>query len=443
MSRLPLLGRPLDAVLSWRNGEAIGVARFLFQARALACRLGDGEHVVNLCRDRYAFSVTFAATILAGKTNLLPANRQTGTLEALTQRFGDASIVSDCITMTAAGPLIDPTPDLALVGAVGEVPQIKAEHLAAVVFTSGSTGESSAIAKPWKTLYHSTRLNARELGLGDSERDLQHGLATVPPQHMWGLETSVLLPWFAPLTMAPEQPLFVADIVKALQRLPQPRVLISTPVHLRALAQSPCESGLLHTVYSATAPLGAQLALRLGSTLGTRVVEVFGSSETGCFASRCAASDEPWRLFPAFTLEQHGENHIAHAEHLPAPVPLMDRVSMQGSRHFRICGRNSDLINIAGKRASLAELTQLLLDIPGVIDGVFLQPPDHDDGRVSRLAALVVAPGVSCERIRAALALRVDPAFMPRPLRRVEALPRADSGKLPRQALYEFFERTG
>jgi acyl-coenzyme A synthetase/AMP-(fatty) acid ligase len=54
---------------------------------------------------------------------------------------------------------------------------------------------------------------------------------------------------------------------------------------------------------------------------------------------------------------------------------------------------------------------------------------------VTRLAAFVVAPGLSRERLLAALRRRVDPAFLPRPLVLLERLPRAASGKLPRAAL--------
>jgi acyl-coenzyme A synthetase/AMP-(fatty) acid ligase len=54
---------------------------------------------------------------------------------------------------------------------------------------------------------------------------------------------------------------------------------------------------------------------------------------------------------------------------------------------------------------------------------------------VRRLAALVVAPGLTPAALRAALAPAVDPVFMPRPLLVVEALPRTAAGKLPRAAL--------
>ena len=56
---------------------------------------------------------------------------------------------------------------------------------------------------------------------------------------------------------------------------------------------------------------------------------------------------------------------------------------------------------------------------------------------IRRLAALVVAPGCSVGQIRERFAASVDPAFLPRPLRIVDWLPRNELGKLPREKLLE------
>src|SRR3546814_2723783 len=95
------------------------------------------------------------------------------------------------------------------------------------------------------------------------------------------------------------------------------------------------------------------------------------------------------------------------------------------------------LLKVAGKRASLADLTQRLLAIPGVDDAVIFNAAD---GESARLAALVVAPGLSEAAIVDALATQIDAAFLPRPLRKVAQLPRNALGKLPRTLLLELLE---
>jgi acyl-coenzyme A synthetase/AMP-(fatty) acid ligase len=93
------------------------------------------------------------------------------------------------------------------------------------------------------------------------------------------------------------------------------------------------------------------------------------------------------------------------------------------------------MINIAGKRGSLADLNFQLKDIDGVQDGVFFERDD----RPNRLAALVVAPGLTPSAILESLRSRVDPVFLPRPLLLVERLPRQETGKLAIKAVHELF----
>jgi acyl-coenzyme A synthetase/AMP-(fatty) acid ligase len=92
-------------------------------------------------------------------------------------------------------------------------------------------------------------------------------------------------------------------------------------------------------------------------------------------------------------------------------------------------------VKLGGKRASLAELNRVLAGVPGVEDGVFVAPDDVESNPVARLTAYVVAPGRSAAEILDVLRGRIDPAFLPRRLALVTALPRDPLGKLPRQAL--------
>ncbi len=98
------------------------------------------------------------------------------------------------------------------------------------------------------------------------------------------------------------------------------------------------------------------------------------------------------------------------------------------------------MINVAGKRTSLAYLNHLLCAIPGVIDGAFFNP---DDGtrEVSRLVAFVVSDSLTPADVLAQLRRKTDAVFLPRPLHLVERLPRAPTGKLPQAALADLARR--
>lgn len=425
MTALPLLERAPDDAVARLNGRLVTAAEFLAQVEALKSRLPPARRIINLCEDRYHFMLGFAAAIAAGRTNLLPPNRLPATVECVRGDYPDSVVLDDAL----------PAACLGADGGGTEVPQISADHLAAIVFTSGSTGQPQAIRKPWRTFVESTRLNARELAVSDTAVEL---VATVPAQHMYGLETSVLLPLFAPVTASGARPFFPGDITRALESMHVPRVLVSTPVHLHALAEAVPDLPTLARIWSATAPLDAGLARRLEAVYRTGVTEIYGCSETGCLARRAPVSDAGWQPFGGFDFTADGDVTVVSAPHLPAPVRLNDRLDMDADGRFRLLGRGCDLVNIAGKRGSLTELNNQLQSIAGVVDGVIFEPP-AGDRPVQRLAALVVAPELNVADIRRALCREVDGAFLPRPIYKVGALPRAETGKLCRQDILRLY----
>jgi acyl-coenzyme A synthetase/AMP-(fatty) acid ligase len=126
--------------------------------------------------------------------------------------------------------------------------------------------------------------------------------------------------------------------------------------------------------------------------------------------------------------------------HIEKEALLEDVIELLGQDSFLLHGRTSDLVNIAGKRTSLAALNYHLNSIDGVRDGAFVMPED-EDGTVTRLMAFVVAPGIDGESVLAALRQRIDTAFLPRPLCFVDFLPRNETGKLPRVALDDLVTR--
>jgi acyl-coenzyme A synthetase/AMP-(fatty) acid ligase len=79
------------------------------------------------------------------------------------------------------------------------------------------------------------------------------------------------------------------------------------------------------------------------------------------------------------------------------------------------------------------------LRIEGVQDGVIFLPPQSSQPEV-RPVALVVSD-LPEKMILAALALRVDATFLPRPIRKVSALPRNETGKLTAAALHQLWNQ--
>lgn len=432
---LPLLEADnRQRLVAWRDGKPVTAATFLADVAAVARLLPDAASAVNLCDDRYAFLVAFCALACRGQTNLLPPSRALRAVDDVMRAHAGCYAIGDVpLDPAPAGYLVLPALD-AVSDADAAMPLIDGDHVVAIGYTSGSTGVPKANPKTWASFVASNEGNAnmlrRQLGCSFNV------VATVPPQHMYGMEMSVIMPLLSNVAVHTGRPFFPADVAAALAQVHEPRVLVTTPVHLRALVEADIDLPALAAMVSATAPMPTELAVAAEARFGAPLHEVFGSTETCVFASRRSSAEDDWQLYDDVVLHPQPDGTMVEAPQLDAPMLLADIVTLHDNgRRFRLCGRNTDLLEIAGKRASLGDLNRRLLAIPGVRDGVVFQLDDADAMGIRRIAALVVATGVDEHGILDALRESVDAVFLPRPLRIVEALPRNETGKLPRGLL--------
>jgi acyl-coenzyme A synthetase/AMP-(fatty) acid ligase len=442
MSTAPLirLYGPED-VLAWEADGPRSVAEFLADVTELADMLPDQRSVLNLFSSRYEFLVGFAAAMVRGHVTLLPQSRAPQTLRRIAGEYGDCYAVTDqgdpveglpCVTLPSRGSRSGRTPRSAA------VPHIPLQQAVAVAFTSGSTGQPMPNRKTWGALV--------SVGLAIGSRfGLKAGLcrsvvATVPHQHMFGLEASVMLPIQHGLAMHAGRPLFPEDVRTALVEASGRSVLVTTPLHLRACVMAEIALPSVEMIVSATSPLSRELARQAETRFHAPVNEIFGFAEAGSVASRRTVAADEWHMLDGVVLTGQDPEWSVRADYLPRPIRVPDRIAVTEQGQFRVLGRTQDQVNIAGHRASLGDLTQKLLEVDGVQDGVFFLP-EEGQAPLTRLTAVVVAPGKTGEDIRRALRWSIDPVFLPRPLVMVPKLPRNETGKLPHDALRRLVEQ--
>ena len=434
MNAVPLLGHAsLDDVFAWRPSGPVRVREFLADAASLAAQLPAGRNFLNLCHDRYRFTVGLAAGLISGRTSLQPAAQSADTLRQVRAACPDVFCLCDGDFDSGDLPRIN-FPELVAVDPekVVKIPEIPAARIAARLFTSGSTGLPLPHDKTWGGLARNGRAGARRLGMVARPHAI---VATVPAQHSYGFESTVLLALHGNCPFWTGKPFYPQDIITALDAVPRPRMLVTTPFHLAALLAAGLDLPAVDLLLSATAPLSAQLAAEAERRFAAPLHEIYGCTEAGQIASRRTTADQAWRLLADVRLEQDGERTTAFGGHVEGRVVLSDSIEILGDGRFLLHGRHADLVNIAGKRSSLAYLNHQIAALPGVADAVFFLPDDETTDGIGRLCALVVAPGVARRQLLAALRERIDPAFLPRPLILVDALPRDATGKLPRERL--------
>lgn len=409
------------APFAFRQGGWISRSRLWADVEWLAARLPDRPCLLNLCRDRYLFAVALLAAARREQVCLLPPSGLPGVMKEILADHPGAYIVAE------TRPELDDWPWLCteLPPETGEAeePVFDEDRTAVIAFTSGSTGYPKACPHRLATFRASAEMATAALDLAGRNLLL---VSTTPPQHMYGLETSIFWPLYSGLSMYAGRPFFPEDIRRILASSPLPCLLASTPVHLRALPGSGGDWPSLAGIVSSTAAMSAELARRIESGIGTPVREIFGSTETLSFASRRPAEESLWRPYPGAMPMPTNAGARLEARHLPDAIPLQDQLRIEADGRFEVLGRDTDLLKIAGKRASLAELNRRLLEIEGVEDGLFLV--EQDERREFRTRAVVVSR-LHRQEILAALRASLDEVFVPRTLHYLAEIPRNEVGK--------------
>jgi acyl-coenzyme A synthetase/AMP-(fatty) acid ligase len=432
-----------NSVIAYRPTGPVTLARFLADVRQVAALLPAGGSFLNMCEDRYRFMVGLAAGLVADKVSLLPASHTPETVRRLKEFAGDLFCLHDGKGGEIDLPQVDyPRQPATTPIATAAVPEIDEQTVAAYLFTSGSTGTPMAHRRTWGAMVRNGRAEAERLGFASAGYAI---VGTVPAQHSYGFESTVLLSLFGNCAAWSGRPFYPADIAAALAAVPRPRLLVTTPFHLRALLDSGVEVPTLDMLLSATAPLSESLAREAETKLSAPLYEIYGCTESGQLASRRTSATRSWAPFSGVRLDQdEAGNSFATGGHVEGRVPLSDVLELQDDGSFLLHGRHADMINIAGKRTSLTYLNHQLSAIAQVEDGCFFMPDEAATASaegITRLCAFVVAPTLTAHDVIGALRSRIDPIFLPRPLVIVDRLPRTAAGKLPRSELQALLDR--
>jgi hypothetical protein len=304
--------------LAWRGSTPVSARQFLAEVAHVAGQLPPGRHVLNLCSDRYRFAVALAACIVSGRISLLPS---THTPEMVRQMQRIAPDVF-CIVDQGAGVEL-PTfryPDHR-VSSRGCLRSIARPSIA----------RRSRLASPPLTACRRPRQTLGRGGMpcgggGTPGHQRLHPLGTV--RRNMRLESTVLMPLQSGAALHAGRPFYPADICASLASLPRPRVLVTTPYHLRALLADQGTLPAVDQILSATAPLSQDLANEAESRFGAPLHEIYGCTETGQLASRRTSAGAEWHTLADVRLRREGQMVWAEGGHIDSPTCLNDVIEL-------------------------------------------------------------------------------------------------------------------
>ena len=252
--------------------------------------------------------------------------------------------------------------------------------------TSGSSGKSKMIEKSLAQMIKESEYLATELNFSSQNTFF----SSVSHRHMFGLTFKVFLPLVLGARVIADE-LNYPEAILGLGLANH--VFIASPVLLRTITQSPAASALkgLSGIVSAGSPLKKELRGELGRICDARIIEIYGSTETGI-----VARDEGCglRLFGAVNagLDDRGALNVS------SPwcefFQTNDAASIDEGR-LALQGRIDRIVKLNDKRVSLESIETKLLE-SGLLADCYCAP--HP--KFKRIAALLQLNGEGLKKFR-------------------------------------------
>jgi malonyl-CoA/methylmalonyl-CoA synthetase len=341
----------------------------------------------------------------------------------------------------------------------------QADDLAAILYTSGTTGRSKGAMLSHDNLA-SNSLTLRDYWRFTPDDVLIHAL---PIFHTHGLfvATNVALLAGCQVVFLPG---FDADAI--LQAMPRATALMGVPTFYTRLLDDPRldrqRAENMRLFISGSAPLLVDTHEQWQARTGHRILERYGMTETNMSTSnpydgdrragtvgfplpgvemRIMADNQEVEPGEVGVLEVRGPNVFQGywqmpdktAEELRADGWFItgDMAMVDCDGYVTIVGREKDLVITGGFNVYPKEVESLIDDMPGVLESAVIGVPHPDFGEA--VVAIVVAEqdGLKARDIRDALNGQIAKFKQPKAVMIVEVLPRNTMGKVQKKALRE------
>jgi len=309
------------------------------------------------------------------------------------------------------------------------------------LFTGGSTGKPKVWSKSPRNLLAEAFYLKEKFAL--SEKDLF--VSTVPPYHIYGLLFSVLVPFVAHAKVFPDIYIFPQEIISTINKH-KATVLISVPVHYRALKAGNFSTPSLKVAFSSSGALDRADGLHFYKKTGLGIAEIYGSTETGGIATRSVRENsDSWQPFDILKWKLiDGRLAVQSAFTSPEMSSDADGFCLTGDdarpdkdNRFVLRGRVDGIVKVAGKRVDLSYVQNKIKELPGVRESVVL-PLTAGKGRDMIIAA-VVACDLKDTQLRKLLLEKLEPYAVPRRIKVVSTIKFTATGKIDRRQLENIF----
>ena len=314
------------------------------------------------------------------------------------------------------------------------------------VFTSGSTGEPVRIDKTIRQLEN--EVDALEFTFGAAIPKDVVFYRSVSHQHFFGMPFGVY--W-----AISRGSMLSRMAIKGGHEwnTSNPQVLITSPSFLKSIVDTASQHKNIGTgiqsIFSAGGVLDDSIFTTINAITNTRVVDIYGSSETGHIAWR-SSPEMPWQAQAGVQFKKPIQDVLEiKSTFCPSDdwFPTSD-LARQNGESFEILGRADRIIKVEGTRVSLSQLVGSIKESPLVED---CQISDLESGRRSQLGAVLKLSPLGIQtletegrlglvnQLKESLRGKINSIAIPRRWRFIEDFPRNALGKVLKADLDSLF----
>lgn len=438
--------RPSDLPVAWLDDRTWTLGHLRQDVARLVHLLQqqEGDRWALCFEDSYLFIVALLATLHAGKTPVIPGHCRAALLDE--QRALFDGVLSEK-TLGWQGPLLVISASMAATAATETLPPIR-DDAAIELFTSGSTGQPKRVHKAVKCLDDEAALLAAQFGERLAGCRI---VASVVPQHQYGLSFRIMLPMALGLPLHAAM-LWYAEQLSALSH-DYRYAFISSPAFLKRLDPQLTPPPVA-MVLSAGGMLPWQDVVQAAEWLQIWPDEIYGSTETGILAWRYRQQEAVrWQPFRGVRFHQQDETLRVFSPLIAEEegITLDDILHIDADGQFSLTGRRGRVVKIEEKRISLSEVEQRLLSLPGVREAAAVPVLRHGRQAIGALLVLDAAARQHWQREpskqpelawRRALQPWLEPVAVPRYWRVIDAIPVNSMNKRVYAQLQEWFHET-
>ena len=244
----------------------------------------------------------------------------------------------------------------------------------ALFFTSGTTGMPTGAIKNRENI--EGELDA--LTAIFEPENFERVIVTVPFIHIYGFLSGLMLPRRLGCEVLLKEEYYPQELITLHEH--KRSLVVTSPVYIKALLRLKRNQDLSNVTFlSSTGLLLEEEVERFEKQYNTKIIQLFGSTETGGVAIKRGVNSYWEPLEGVRVSKNHESRMVVDSPYLSShlfeekialmkrPYTTTDIIEIEENQ-FKLLGRTNEIIKISGKRISIVELENLIENAFGVND---------------------------------------------------------------------------